>query len=62
MNSKGSPRKTDQITSTYTFLVTQNDAKVTCYSIFKILPVVSSGFWQQNLYHPSAEIDTVTST
>ena len=42
MNSNGSHRKTDQITSIFTFLVTQNDAKVTCYSILKILPVVST--------------------
>jgi len=47
MNSNGSHRKTDQITSIFACLVTKFDAKVTCYSMFKILPVVSSGFWQQ---------------
>jgi hypothetical protein len=62
MISNGRPRKTDQITRTYTFLVTLNDSKVTCYSMFKILLVVSSGCWQQDIYHSSAEIDTVKST
>jgi len=47
MNSNGSRRNTNQITSIFTFLVTKVDAKVTCYSMFKILSVISSGFWQQ---------------
>jgi len=42
-----------------TFLVTQNDAKVTCHSTFKMLHVLSNDFWQQAVYHPSAKIDTV---
>jgi len=62
MNSNGSPRKTDQITSIYTCLVKKFYAKVTCYSMFTILSVISSGFWQQAVYHPLAEIDTLTST
>jgi hypothetical protein len=60
--SNGSPRKTDQITSVFTFLVTQNDATVTCHSIFKMFPVISRGFWQQAVYCPSADIDIVIST
>jgi hypothetical protein len=50
-----------KVTRVLIFLVTQNDAKVTCHS-FKILRVLSSDVWQQTVYNPAIKIDSVRST
>jgi hypothetical protein len=44
------------------FFVTQNNAQVTCHSMFKMFPVISRDIWQQAVYRPSVDIDSVTST